>query len=71
MILLRVCILQRWFSKLKVLGFCHALYHQSVTDPHCICDDGMARSAPIVQHGAAELANYCLHLVGGRDSYSV
>ena len=70
MILHRLCIHQPSLSKLQILAFRHVLYHQCVNDPDCIREDGMPRSSPPVQHRAAEVANFCLRLVGGRELYS-
>ena len=65
MFLSRLCVLEPTTDKLKLLAFCHALYHCCVNDTVCIADNGMPRSAQIVQQRATETCNYCLHLVSG------
>jgi hypothetical protein len=66
LILHRLCISEPSPVKLKILAFCHALYHACINDAHCIAADGVPRCSSIVQHRASENASFCLQLVGGR-----
>jgi hypothetical protein len=65
MILSRICVSEPSIDKLKLLAFCHALYHCCAKDTQCIREDGMPYAPLIVQSRAYEFSSYCLHLVGG------
>jgi hypothetical protein len=60
----RLGILSPTLQKLRLLAFCHALYHSVINDPVCINADGQFAASAIVQRRASEVCKYCIHLVG-------
>ena len=52
--------------KLRLLAFCHALYHAVINDPACIVANGRPACSRVVQNRAFECCRNCLHMVGGR-----
>lgn len=52
----RLCIHQPTLLKLEIFVFGRDLYHQRANDRHCMRDDGMPGSGPIVQNRTAETA---------------
>ena len=60
----RLGILNPTLPKLRLLAFCHALYHSVINDPVCVNADGQFAVSVIVQRRASESCKYCLHLVG-------
>jgi len=59
----RLCMFEPSLDKLKVLAFCHALYHACRNDQGCINSDGGINPAIIVQQRASDLCRYVRHLV--------
>ena len=51
--------------KLKLLSFCHSLYHTVIHDSICVLADGSFAAPPVVQCRASEICDYCRFLVGG------
>ena len=49
----RLCLSSVNLNSLKLLGFCHLLYHSLRKDSDCFHSDGTIRSSVIVQHRAS------------------
>ena len=60
----RVSILNPSLSKLRMLAFCHALYHAVIKESTCVNPDGSFASPLIIQDKAQKLCDYCKYLVG-------
>jgi len=61
----RLCLCEPTVDKLRMLAFCHCLYHACVNDTECMKSDGLPCTGQVVQLRACELARHCIHLVGG------
>ena len=48
----RLCLSSANLNKLKLLGFCHLLYHSLRKDSHCFDHNGLIRSSVVVQRRA-------------------
>ena len=52
-------------DKIRMLAFCHSLYHACVNDTECMRSDSLQCTGQVAQLRACELARHCIHLVGG------
>ena len=61
----RLCLCGASIDKLKLLAFCHALYHSCVNGSGCMTFEGFPHSSRVVQLRARGLVRNCFHMVGG------
>ena len=59
----RLCLVTPTADKLRLLAFCHTLYHSLKNDKECVLDDGRLRTAPLLQSRAQDVSRFCKHLV--------
>ena len=59
----RLCLINPSVSKLKLLAFCHTLYHSCKNDRECVQSNGEIQSPLIVQNRASDIARFVKHLV--------
>ena len=59
----RLCLINPSVSKLKLLAFCHSLYHACKNDRECVQSNGQIQSPLIVQNRATDIARFVKHLV--------
>ena len=59
----RLCLINPSIPTLKLLAFCHTLYHACKNDKECVQSDGGIQQSLIVQNRASDISRFVRHLV--------
>ena len=59
----RLCLSSASLNKLKLLGYCHLLYHSLRKDSDCFDQNGLIRSSEVVQRRASGSSRALIRLI--------
>jgi hypothetical protein len=60
----RLCFIDCSLDRLKLLAYCHSLYHTVRNDRHCIDNNGMIKNSQFIQNYSSLLSRSLRTLIG-------